>query len=440
MTPSSIPPKSANTNSHGLPGTSLPTHALNAGTAPFAHFLQEKPGAQSAQPTTQTAGRLQESEHRRLANRAAKPPEKPANTTHADKTLPARPSPSLAKVDSTPANNKPLETQRSPSKTEADRHEEPNKPDDETSDAEDDLPKPNANTQQTATTPATPWVPNDKPAAMMDARGGDALNEASVASNDESFKRTALVAGSRQSSFEADISIGPNEHPAYPWQGSAVTPSVGSPGQGLIGALSSPINDPLSFQESFQDLLQQSHGLPNLSAMPTTSLAMMPPASHQASSEPSRLHVSLSTPLYAPAFAPDMAAQLTLLAQGGVQLAHLQLNPAEMGPVNVQIHVDERHQTHVEFRADNATTRAILERSLPDLAAALSSAGLTLSGGGVFQQQSHSHGQAQSGASTSPPSAADALDNAKQPPPVFEASIASRALNANLRGGVDEFV
>jgi flagellar hook-length control protein FliK len=80
-----------------------------------------------------------------------------------------------------------------------------------------------------------------------------------------------------------------------------------------------------------------------------------------------------------------MAARLSVLAADGVQSAQLHLNPADMGPVAVQI-VLEGQQARIEFQADQADTRAVLERSLPDLAAALRDSGLTLSGGGVFQQ------------------------------------------------------
>ncbi|MGS0755250.1 flagellar hook-length control protein FliK [Roseateles sp. GG27B] len=95
--------------------------------------------------------------------------------------------------------------------------------------------------------------------------------------------------------------------------------------------------------------------------------------------------VSLAQPLFEPAFAPAMAARLSLLAANGVQTAQLHLNPAELGPVAVQIVVDGQ-QAQVSFHAEQAATCAVLERSLPDLAAALRDAGLTLSGGGVFQQ------------------------------------------------------
>jgi flagellar hook-length control protein FliK len=89
--------------------------------------------------------------------------------------------------------------------------------------------------------------------------------------------------------------------------------------------------------------------------------------------------------LHSPGFAPAMGAQLSLLASEGVQSAQLLLNPAEMGPVAVQIVLDGQ-QAQISFHSDQAETRAVLERSLPDLAAALRENGLTLSGGGVFQQ------------------------------------------------------
>jgi flagellar hook-length control protein FliK len=89
--------------------------------------------------------------------------------------------------------------------------------------------------------------------------------------------------------------------------------------------------------------------------------------------------------VHSPGFAPELAANVSLLAADGVHQAELQLNPADMGPVAVQIIVDGA-QAQVSFHAAQADTRQALEQSLPDLAAALQGQGLTLSGGGVFQQ------------------------------------------------------
>jgi flagellar hook-length control protein FliK len=101
--------------------------------------------------------------------------------------------------------------------------------------------------------------------------------------------------------------------------------------------------------------------------------------------------VSLPTPVNAPEFREALGVQVSLLARGGVQHAELHLNPAEMGPISVQIALDGQ-QAQVHFGVDSAQTRQIVETGLPELAAALREAGLTLSGGGVSQ---HAGGQRQ---------------------------------------------
>lgn len=130
-----------------------------------------------------------------------------------------------------------------------------------------------------------------------------------------------------------------------------------------------------------------------------TAAAPTGPGSAQQSTAPAT-PVTVNSSLHEPGFAPEMSSRLTLLASEGVQKAQLHLNPAEMGPVSVQIQLDGQ-QAQIEFHAQHAATREVLERSLPELAAALRDAGMTLSGGGVFQQQRdpQQDGQAQTQAS-----------------------------------------
>jgi flagellar hook-length control protein FliK len=94
--------------------------------------------------------------------------------------------------------------------------------------------------------------------------------------------------------------------------------------------------------------------------------------------------ITLSAPVYSAEFAQALGAQVSLLARDGVQQAELHLNPADMGPISVQIEV-QGQQARVDFSADAAATREVIERGLPELASALREQGLTLSGGGVFQ-------------------------------------------------------
>lgn len=96
------------------------------------------------------------------------------------------------------------------------------------------------------------------------------------------------------------------------------------------------------------------------------------------------LDVNVATPVDSPDFPEALGVQVRLLAQDGLQQAELHLNPAEMGPISVRISLDGT-QAQVDFGVDHATTRARVEAGMPELAAALREAGLTLAGGGVSQ-------------------------------------------------------
>jgi len=84
-------------------------------------------------------------------------------------------------------------------------------------------------------------------------------------------------------------------------------------------------------------------------------------------------------------FGAQLGAQISTFVRDGVEHARLHLNPAEMGPVSVQIQLDGQ-TAMVHLSAENAHTRQALEQALPLLAGSLREAGLTLSGGGVFEQ------------------------------------------------------
>ena len=107
---------------------------------------------------------------------------------------------------------------------------------------------------------------------------------------------------------------------------------------------------------------------------------------------PETLAVQISTPANAPEFREALGVQVSLLARDGVQSAELHLNPAEMGPISVHIVMDGA-RARVDFGADSANTRELIERGLPELAAALRDAGFTLAGGGVSQHAAGSQGR-----------------------------------------------
>lgn len=118
-------------------------------------------------------------------------------------------------------------------------------------------------------------------------------------------------------------------------------------------------------------------------------------SSDQASASPTRpaAQMQLSTPVDSPEFAPALGIQLRTLVRNGIEHAHVELHPADMGPISVRIALDGSG-ARVDFTADVAATRQALEAALPTLAGALRESGLTLTGGGVFQQSPQAQSQA----------------------------------------------
>ncbi len=174
------------------------------------------------------------------------------------------------------------------------------------------------------------------------------------------------------------------------------------------GAVGAPKSETLqsTLQPTRESTLQ-----PNLQApvqAATSSLspqAAYPPALVAASLAAPNLDASRGTPtpsfetslraaVGSPDFAPALGAQVSMLARDGIGHARLNLHPAEFGPIDVQILLDGR-RAQVNMSAEHAATRQALEQALPLLASSLRDAGLTLSGGGVFQQSAQGQAWAQ---------------------------------------------
>jgi len=136
---------------------------------------------------------------------------------------------------------------------------------------------------------------------------------------------------------------------------------------------------------SFASVLSgESTNLPT--ALPTAAASPQHDAAAAASTADSKLpHASLHAGIDEPQFGTALGHQVALWVRDGVQEARLQLHPAELGPVTVQIALDGQ-AAHVEFGAAVAATRESIEQSLPALAAALRESGFTLAGGGVSSQ------------------------------------------------------
>ena len=129
--------------------------------------------------------------------------------------------------------------------------------------------------------------------------------------------------------------------------------------------------------------------LPELPPAPVAASTTAMRAEGVAAAGPSA-SVNIPTPATSPEFHEALGVQVSVLAKDGIQRAELHLNPAEMGPISVQIAIDGT-QARVDFGVDSFTTRQIIESGLPELAASLRDAGFTLAGGGVSQQSREKH-------------------------------------------------
>jgi flagellar hook-length control protein FliK len=119
--------------------------------------------------------------------------------------------------------------------------------------------------------------------------------------------------------------------------------------------------------------------------------ASMSLVQNQASSEAAApaTQAAIAVPLDSPEFAGALAKQVGYWINGGVQNAEIHLNPAEMGPISVQMTL-QGGDARVDFSAVSAQTRQVLQDSIPQLAQMLEQAGMSLLSADVSAQQGRS--------------------------------------------------
>lgn len=121
-------------------------------------------------------------------------------------------------------------------------------------------------------------------------------------------------------------------------------------------------------------------------ALPTLDLAAIAPhaaasAAHagtDAATPATTIHQAAlpSTPLEA-AFAGDVGTEVRYMLEAGLQQAELHLNPAELGPIHIQLSL-QAQSADISFAAAHATTREGLQQALPALREMLAGQGLQL--------------------------------------------------------------
>lgn len=101
--------------------------------------------------------------------------------------------------------------------------------------------------------------------------------------------------------------------------------------------------------------------------------------------------MSIALPLQQSGWGQAMGERVVWMARSNIQQAQIQLNPRELGPIEIKISM-QNDQTHVNFVAHHATTRDAIEAALPRLREMLGEQGLNLGQADVSQ---HSFGDSQ---------------------------------------------
>lgn len=95
--------------------------------------------------------------------------------------------------------------------------------------------------------------------------------------------------------------------------------------------------------------------------------------------------LTLGTPVSDPAWADDFAVRVRTLVSGNVQLATLNLRPAELGAIEVNLST-EGNETKAQFAVQTAAVREVLEASMPRLREIFEESGLSLADTDVRDQ------------------------------------------------------
>jgi len=220
--------------------------------------------------------------------------------------------------------------------------------------------------------PATPPTP---PVGASDASTGDDTALEATDTADAGTGRGLSLASQRKADAR-DILARAELAPA-----NAATQDAAPATSSLVAMLAEQRRtEPASRGEANNTRIESAHNASALSAASTATPASAGAATDASSTSAAHVRASVGSA----EFPQELGVQLSVLARDGVQHAELHLNPAEMGPVSVQIVMDGT-QARIDFGADVAATRQAIEAGLPELASALRDAGFTLAGGGVSQ-------------------------------------------------------
>jgi flagellar hook-length control protein FliK len=140
-------------------------------------------------------------------------------------------------------------------------------------------------------------------------------------------------------------------------------------------------------------------------------LAQMGVTSHSSLQQPQNVSNTgeIKSPVGSPAWNDELGAQVTWMTQKGLESGSLRVSPEHLGPVEVQITV-QNGDASVWFGANHPDTRAALEQALPRLRELFASQGMTLTDSGVSRESPRNQTKSDSPRSVASVSAVGSAD------------------------------
>jgi flagellar hook-length control protein FliK len=106
---------------------------------------------------------------------------------------------------------------------------------------------------------------------------------------------------------------------------------------------------------------------------------------HAAATPHEALARTVHQPVGSRAWADEIGSRVLLMTEHGKQTASLRLSPEHLGPLEIQVAIQD-DRASVWFGAAHADTRAAIETALPRLRELFASQGLSLADAGVFRE------------------------------------------------------
>jgi len=146
-------------------------------------------------------------------------------------------------------------------------------------------------------------------------------------------------------------------------------------------------------------------------------------------------NLAVRTPLHTPGWSQDLGGQVVWMARHDQQSAVLNINPPQLGPVNISLNING-DQASATFASPHAEVRQAIEDALPRLREMLSGAGINLGQANVGSQLA---GQSNNGQPQSFASPRSEPDNAILRETSGQIAITSTGTLSGGRGAVDLF-